>query len=225
MRTKLLIYFDNIFNPLEEFSDEQPADDAAFHTLQQGGTASTTTEETGKPGALVRSNTDVGPRRQSLSEKPEVGMGTAIYTDPVPNTTRFHPVGVMGDTLPNSRRSESTCISTQARIPSSSSTPTQSTISTHRSRSGSQNVQSPTPVAGPPSHPSTQHTPYDPCSGHPLQRAVKDACEKIQHFGAYKDETGAADAIIKVQGWWSLQSSLSVALADLSFRLADSVPN
>ncbi|KAL8689895.1 MAG: hypothetical protein Q9224_004535, partial [Gallowayella concinna] len=40
---------------------------------EHDGTASTTTEETGKPGALVRSNTDVGPRRQSLSEKPEVG--------------------------------------------------------------------------------------------------------------------------------------------------------
>lgn len=33
---------------------------------------SITSEETAKPGALVRSNTDAGPRRQSFPEKPDV---------------------------------------------------------------------------------------------------------------------------------------------------------
>ncbi|KAL8818926.1 MAG: hypothetical protein Q9223_002543 [Gallowayella weberi] len=112
-------------------------------------------------------------------------MGGAIYTDPVPNTTRFHPAGVMGDTLPtSSRRSESTrnlaglaqnsrlpnSVSTQARIPASS-TPIQSTFPTNRPRSASHHIPSSTPVVGPPSHGSTQHIPYDPCSGHHLQHS------------------------------------------------------
>ncbi|KAL8673753.1 MAG: hypothetical protein Q9168_001814 [Polycauliona sp. 1 TL-2023] len=105
-------------------------------------------------------------------------MGTAIYTDPAPNTSRFHPTMVMADTLPTpTRRSESTrnlaglaqtsrlpnSVSTQARIPpSSSSTPTQSTFPTNRPRSASHSSQS--------SVQQPQHA-YESSTNHPLQQA------------------------------------------------------
>ncbi|KAL8851769.1 MAG: hypothetical protein Q9221_003379 [Calogaya cf. arnoldii] len=82
----------------------------------------------------------------------------------------------MADALPtNSRRSESTrnlaglaqtsrlpnSVSTQARIPSSSSTPTQSAFPINRPRSASHSAQGST----------QQHQPYEPSTGHPLQHA------------------------------------------------------
>ncbi|KAL8907976.1 MAG: hypothetical protein Q9171_005638 [Xanthocarpia ochracea] len=82
---------------------------------------------------------------------------------------------VMGDTIPtSSRRSESTrnlaglaqtsrlpnSVSTQARIPSSSTTPTQSTFPTNRPRAASHSLQSSAPVTGP--------HPYESSIAHPL---------------------------------------------------------
>ncbi len=105
-------------------------------------------------------------------------MGTAVYTDPAPNTSRCHPTVGMADALPTaSRRSESTrnlaglaqtsrlpnSVSTQARIPSSSSTPIQSTFPTNRPRSASHSTQGST---------HHQHS-YDSSIGHPLQHVQK----------------------------------------------------
>ncbi|KAL8889394.1 MAG: hypothetical protein Q9215_003330 [Flavoplaca cf. flavocitrina] len=103
-------------------------------------------------------------------------MGTAVYNDQAPNTSRFHPTMGMADGLPSaSRRSESTrnlaglaqtsrlpnSVSTQARIPSSSTTPIQSTFPTNRPRSASHSAQSST----------QQQFPYDCPTNHPLQHA------------------------------------------------------
>ncbi|KAI4278312.1 MAG: hypothetical protein LQ337_001081 [Flavoplaca oasis] len=104
-------------------------------------------------------------------------MGTAVYNDPAPNTSRFHPTMGMADGLPSaSRRSESTrnlaglaqtsrlpnSVSTQARIPSSSTTPIQSTFPTNRPRSASLSAQGST---------QQQQHPYDFSTNHPLQHA------------------------------------------------------
>ncbi|KAI4195135.1 MAG: hypothetical protein LQ346_003515 [Caloplaca aetnensis] len=83
----------------------------------------------------------------------------------------------VGDTIQtSSRRSESSrnlaglahasrlpnSVSTQARIPSTSVTPTQSTFPTSRSRSTSHASQSTNPSGAPPSRGSTQHLPPNP---------------------------------------------------------------
>ncbi|KAI4246894.1 MAG: hypothetical protein L6R42_009772 [Xanthoria sp. 1 TBL-2021] len=119
-------------------------------------------------------------------------MGTAVYTDPVPNTSRFHPTVVMADALSTpSRRSESTrnlaglaqtsrlpnSVSTQARIPSSSSTPTQSTFPTNRPRSASHSTQGST----------QQQHPYEASTGHPLQHAQQ--AESVEGLYDY-DQNG-----------------------------------
>ncbi|KAL8713576.1 MAG: hypothetical protein Q9220_002438 [cf. Caloplaca sp. 1 TL-2023] len=113
-------------------------------------------------------------------------MGTAVYTDPITDPTRFHPTMVVGDTLQtSSKRSESTrnlaglaqssrlpnSVSTQARIPSTSSTPTQSTFPTNRPRSGSHHVQSTNAVAAPPSRGHVQQFQTESTLAHPLQQA------------------------------------------------------
>ncbi|KAL8697824.1 MAG: hypothetical protein Q9201_006909 [Fulgogasparrea decipioides] len=87
----------------------------------------------------------------------------------------------MGDTYQaSSRRSESTrnlaglaqtsrlpiSVPTQARIPSSSSTPTQSTFPTTRPRSASHHLQSTAPLAVPPSRTHIQQHPPEPVPVH-----------------------------------------------------------
>ncbi|KAL8774642.1 MAG: hypothetical protein Q9203_004125, partial [Teloschistes exilis] len=93
-------------------------------------------------------------------------MGTAVFSDPVYyNTSSYRSAMVGGDTFQaSSRRSESTrnlaslaqnsrlpnSVSTQARIPSTSSTPTQPSFPANRPRSASHHGSSATPIAIPP---------------------------------------------------------------------------
>ncbi|KAL8957997.1 MAG: hypothetical protein Q9183_005926 [Haloplaca sp. 2 TL-2023] len=90
-------------------------------------------------------------------------MGTAILHDPIHDTSRFRPDIVMSGTLQSSRRSDSTrnlaglaqtsrlpnSVSTQARIPSSSSssTPTQSSFASARSLSATHHPPSTAPAS------------------------------------------------------------------------------
>ena len=99
-------------------------------------------------------------------------MGTAVFSDPISDQTRFHPTMVMGEALQtSSRRSESTrnlsglaqtsrlpnSVSTQARIPSAASTPTQPNFPTSRPRSASHHGQPTAPTAIPPRVNAHQH--------------------------------------------------------------------
>ncbi|KAL8826445.1 MAG: hypothetical protein Q9170_007399 [Blastenia crenularia] len=103
---------------------------------------------------------------------------------------------VVADTLQStSRRSESTrnlaglaqtsrlpnSVSTQARIPSSSTTPTQSTFPTTRPRSASHHVQSITPIAVAPSRGNTQH--------HGSTTALQQAPQQVEEVEGY-DQNG-----------------------------------
>ncbi|KAL8987133.1 MAG: hypothetical protein Q9177_003636 [Variospora cf. flavescens] len=119
-------------------------------------------------------------------------MGTAVFSDPVPKTSHFHPIMPVGDTLQtSSRRSESTrnlaglaqtsrlpnSVSTQARIPSSSTatTPIQSTFPTNRPQTASHNLQSTNPVNPPPSRGGTQQ---------PIGTALREAPRLVEEAEA-----------------------------------------
>ncbi|KAL9597474.1 MAG: hypothetical protein Q9219_005107 [cf. Caloplaca sp. 3 TL-2023] len=121
-------------------------------------------------------------------------MGTVVFSDPV-STSHFRPsTMVIGDgNQSTSRRSESTrnlaglaqtsrlpnSVSTQARIPSTSTTPVQSIFPSSRPRSTSHLAQSTTSIAEPLSHGSVQQ----PTLGTGLRHAQHQAEEVEASYG------------------------------------------